>query len=914
MEWSAFKDSIRHLSPADQERVRKAFEMAKDAHRGQQRKSGEPYFIHAVAVAHLLIDMGADADTIIAALLHDTVEDTPLTLAMIAKELDGEVASLINGVTKLDASKLEGHPTLEQEIETLRKIFTTMQQDVRIMVIKLADRMHNMKTIEHLKPERQLSLTQETQTVFVKIADRLSMRDFRDALEELCLGILEPDLLKKLVRLRGENEKNGKKVIETISHTLTKSHPTLAKKCTLHYETKSWGRLRAQLEAEGTAVTGVTSLTVAFSCKDVATCYEVFGALHQQWQRETLSFEDFINSPMINGYQGLHTTIITENGIRIRCKIRTEAMDRYAHKGITTKCFDSEAAGILDYLPWTRRIATLSADTADQSEQFWASLQSDILGDSITVHGPNDKTITLPKGSTALDGALYLFAEKALGVTSISIDGKEVSFFAPLEHAASLDMTIVNTPQVKLEWLEWVNTGYATAMIREALASGSRQKRAAIGKQLLQKAMTKQGLGYLKEFKEDQFLTGLRALGYAKFDAALVAIAEGRLKPSSAIAAMLYTREGKKAAKPTKQPCMVTFTLSALSLHDVADRFSFVTQKYGITLSNIQLAPVGDGRTKIVIHTLLSPEEEQTIINELSAADATAAEISVTPRTSVFHLLSGLFLVLFLWGLDPVFARFLISQHHLTPVDFTLLRFWSLAIALSVVTMLSRRRKLLQPVRIGNPLLWLSSVLLTLIALTTYAALEQGTATHYEILMTTSVLLIATAAGTLSSRKKLILWTLFGSTLLLLRNSTAWNPQSSLFTLLSLVCFSAFLAVSGRYLRQEHIARRRLEYYTAMLIISSILTLPLLVYASELIYDPLVVLQVTLFSTFFIGLPYYLYYEWAPRQEMGSIIPFAYVMLTVTFVGELLLTHEFDEYTLLAFGAMTAVSYFTEKR
>jgi uncharacterized membrane protein len=450
-------------------------------------------------------------------------------------------------------------------------------------------------------------------------------------------------------------------------------------------------------------------------------------------------------------------------------------------------------------------------------------------------------------------------------------------------------------------------------MIRESLASGSRQKRAAIGRQLLQEAMIHQGFGYLKEFKEEQFLMGLRTLGYTKFDDALVAIAEGRLKPSSAISAMLFTKKGESAVTPAKQPCTVNFILPALSLHTIADRFSFVTQKYGITLSDIQLYPTATGQLKVTVRIPLSAEEQQTIVNELSAADAGAMDVSISPHTSLVQLFSGLLLVLFLWGLDPVFARFLILQNQLTPIDFTLLRFWSLTLTLVLITTFSRRRKLLQPIRFGNPLLWICAILLTLIALTTYAALEQGTATHYETLMTTSVLLAATVLGSISWKKGLFMWLLFGGTFLFLRHSPTWNTQSGLFTLLSLLCFSAFLIVSTHYLRQEHIARRRLEYYTAMLIIGSIITLPLLTYASPLIHDPITVLRVSLFSIFFIGLPYYLYYEWAPRQEATSIIPYAYLMLTATFVGELLLTRQFDVYTLLAYGAMTAVAYLVER-
>ena len=217
MQWSEFRAHVRHLSSEDLDRVKTAFGRGEEAHSGQKRKSGEPYFTHCIAVANSLADMGADADTIIAALLHDAIEDTPLTLEMIEQEFDSSVPSLIDGVTKLDETELKENPTFEQETETLRKIFTYMQQDVRIMIIKLADRLHNMQTLKFLDPKRQQSLAEETRDVYVKIADRLSMRDFRDELEALCISILEPDLFGQLTELRRKNKKTNDIIYVIIS-------------------------------------------------------------------------------------------------------------------------------------------------------------------------------------------------------------------------------------------------------------------------------------------------------------------------------------------------------------------------------------------------------------------------------------------------------------------------------------------------------------------------------------------------------------------------------------------------------------------------------------------------------------------------------------------------------------------------
>jgi len=227
MQWKEFQSHIRHLAAKDLQRVERAFELGKEVHKGQKRKSGEPYFNHPIAVADKLADMGADADTIIAALLHDTIEDTPLTLDDVEKEFGTTVAILINGVTKLSSEDVATKSSLDEQIETLRKIFILMQEDVRIMVIKLVDRLHNMQTVEFLSEARQKAQAQETMEVYVKIADRLCMQDLRDELEGLYLSILEPKTAQELSLLRAQNEQLGQSIIKKMQEKVRKERPPL---------------------------------------------------------------------------------------------------------------------------------------------------------------------------------------------------------------------------------------------------------------------------------------------------------------------------------------------------------------------------------------------------------------------------------------------------------------------------------------------------------------------------------------------------------------------------------------------------------------------------------------------------------------------------------------------------------------
>ena len=263
MQWNELRSHLRHISEKDLRRVQEAYELGKKLHEGQKRRSGDPYFSHPIAVATMLAGLGADADTIVAALLHDTLEDTHMTLEIVEKTFGKVVGELVDGVTKLTRAEIGEKPSLDEQIETLRKIFRLMQKDVRIMVIKLLDRLHNMQTIEFLPHEKQMVMAKETMEVYVKIADRLSMQDVRDELESLCLALLEPDKYVLLNDLRQHNEERGGKVMQTMMQTLGKKRPDTLHHVALNYEHKKWSKLQIQLDMEGAAATGVTGVAGA---------------------------------------------------------------------------------------------------------------------------------------------------------------------------------------------------------------------------------------------------------------------------------------------------------------------------------------------------------------------------------------------------------------------------------------------------------------------------------------------------------------------------------------------------------------------------------------------------------------------------------------------------------------------------
>ncbi|MEI8229754.1 MAG: HD domain-containing protein [Candidatus Peregrinibacteria bacterium] len=911
MQWQDLLPAISYLSPEDLALVRQAFDFCIEAHEGQLRKSGMPYATHPIEVARILAAMGADADALIAALLHDVVEDTSTTLATLTKKFGPSVGGLIDALTKLDDAEIRAHPTLDEETESLRKMVTTMEKDVRLMVIKLADRLHNMRTIDFLPTDRKNAFAQETYDVYVKLADRLSMQKLKDELEALCLAVLEPELFPKLLELRNANRPRGTTIAQAMEKKMRESGQTIPASMHMEWEPKSWNHLRDRVTYSDKAAIKRASLTVGFRCDAIAECYAILGALHQIWPYKVLTFKDFINTPAINGYRGLHTTILLEDGMSIRCKIRTTDMETYARKGIASLCFDQKAQGFLEYLPWLKNILSLSADTTQKSTEFLESLQSDILGKSITVYGPDGTAIQLPHGATALDGALYLFKEQALYQTLIVVNGEAVPPFTELTHSVSLAIITEGKRTVEREWLGWVRTGLATAQIRGAFSEESERKMIVQGRTILQQALTKESRGFLAEFRESVIIESVRSLGYHSLNRALIAITDGHLSPTDVIA-RIFRQKGTDAS--SKQLCIVRLTLPTLGPSDIIRHFTFLEKKYGLLLGDLRVvSPIGREEAQIVLRLPLDQDEQRAIVTELAATGA--IDISVTPRNfTQTRAIIVLLTILILWGLDPVFARFLLRMDTLTPIDFTLLRFWSLGLVFSAITLIRRRHSIIQPIKLLHPLLWLSSVLMMALALTTYLALSMGTATQYEVPMTASGLLIATMALSLRWKKGLLLWALFGSALLLLFSSPTCNTIHAITIMLAFTCFVAFLIVSNRYMQQQMISRRTLEYYTAMLLIGSACSAPLLFFSSPRIFDPLTITEVALFSFIFIGIPYYLYYTVLPRWKTRSLIPFSFVMLSATFLGEIALTRSVDLYTLGAGLLMILMTLLLQER
>lgn len=883
MQWSEFRSRIRHVPSGQHDRIKNAFELGQKMHADQKRKSGEPYFTHCIAVADMLADMGADADTIVAALLHDTVEDTSLTLEEIDRRFDGSVASIIDGLTKFKTGDFGHRSTMDEKIETLRKIFTLMDQDIRIMVVKLSDRLHNMQTIEYFKPAKQVSYARETLETYVKIADRLSMMDIRDEMEAICLSVTEPDVFATLSELRLENEKQSVELAKKMSVDIGSKHESL--NVNIVAERKTWSKLK-KLHKFGRGTTGNSDATLAFICNGEEDCYRCLGVLHGLWQREHLSFQDFINQPMINGYRGLHTTIILENGLRVRCKIRTTDGQRYAHKGIATVCFDNTQTGIRDYLKWTRHISSLSKDSQSQSDHFWNSLQSDILNESITVHGPGDIQSRIPVNSTALDAAVYCCGNLALKIDGIRINGERAHLYDQVHDGDLITFTQAAEESVSLEWLDYAHTGLSTATIREALAKQPETKKERIGQALLQKILTEQGAGFLDEVKNDAFTERLHTLGYDSTTAMFVALAEGKISPLLIYRHVFEPQDGDKSKERSEK--IISFK------HRIDERLDIkiksILLKYNKWMSSLSIKPLRQAqKIRVRASMKLNRTEEKTLERELQ--DAGCTNIHIQESYSSIKAVIAISVLIALWGFDPVFAYKIVNGLNVGPLDITIIRFATLAF-LSGIMLFSKpvfnRPLKYERISLKDSSLWVSVIFLVATAICTYFALNATTLpSHYTIPMTSAGLVLTSIVNRDRMTSIICMWGLvligFLSLVVL---TPAWGVRGILFTTGAVISFSIFSVISEQYKRKQHIDARADQYFFFLFFFALLLCAPLLPLSGILSLSLKQLALTSLFCAMFTGLPYYIYYFTLSHKEIDFVLRYSFLIILVTTMGQ----------------------------
>lgn len=477
--------------------LEKAFQYAQKAHENQFRESGEPYFVHPYEVATILVDLGLDVDTIAAGLLHDVVEDTKATSEEIEKEFGPEIAKLVDGVTKL--SRFELTTKEEQQAENLRKMFIAMAKDIRVILIKLADRLHNMRTLKFREPDKQLETATETIEIYAPLAHRLGISKIKWELEDIALRYIDPtgyyDLVDKIAMKRKEREEYIQNVIDTLREKINSIN--------IHAEIdgrpKHFYSIYKKMVLQNKSFDQIFDLTaVRIVVDSVKDCYGVLGIVHTIWKPIPGRFKDYIAVPKPNMYQSLHTTLVGSHGIPFEIQIRTFEMHRTAEYGIAAhwkyKEGKQDHTDLDNKLSWLRQLLEWQNDLKDATE-FMETLKIDLFTDEVFVFTPKGEVIDLPKDSTPLDFAYHIHSAIGNKCTGAKINGKIVPLEYQLQTGDIVEiLTTSSSHGPSRDWLKIVKTSQAKSKIKQWFKKEFKEENIIKGKDLLEKEAKKQGL------------------------------------------------------------------------------------------------------------------------------------------------------------------------------------------------------------------------------------------------------------------------------------------------------------------------------------------------------------------------------------------------------------------------------------
>ncbi|MFD4292315.1 RelA/SpoT family protein [Rhodococcus sp. NPDC058532] len=522
----------RELYPkANLATLQRAYDVAEERHAHQKRKSGDPYITHPLAVATILAELGMDTTTLIAALLHDTVEDTGYSLEQLTGDFGEEVAHLVDGVTKLDKVVL-GHAA---EAETIRKMIIAMARDPRVLVIKVADRLHNMRTMRFLPPEKQARKARETLEVIAPLAHRLGMATVKWELEDLSFAILHPKKYEEIVRLVADRAPSRDtylaKVRAEINATLSASRIS----ATVEGRPKHYWSIYQKMIVKGRDFDDIHDLVgVRILCDEIRDCYAAVGVVHSLWQPMAGRFKDYIAQPRYGVYQSLHTTVIGPEGKPLEVQIRTREMHRTAEFGIAAHWRYKETRGKhgsdtaeVDDMAWMRQLLDWQREAADPGE-FLESLRYDLAVKEIFVFTPKGEVITLPAGSTPVDFAYAVHTEVGHRCIGARVNGRLVALERTLENGEVVEVFTSKATNAgpSRDWQTFVVSPRAKAKIRQWFAKERREEALEAGKEAIAKEVRRGGLPLQRLLSAESMTAIAHELRYADVSALYTAVGE----------------------------------------------------------------------------------------------------------------------------------------------------------------------------------------------------------------------------------------------------------------------------------------------------------------------------------------------------------------------------------------------------
>lgn len=522
-------------SPEEMEVLKKAIDFASEAHKGQRRESGEPYIMHPIAVAKMLFEMSMDENTVIAGLLHDTVEDNPnITVDIIRSEFGDDVANMVDGVTKLTKSGNAGLLSKEdRQAENLRKMFMAIANDVRVVIIKLADRLHNMRTLEYCDGEKRIRKAHETLEVYAPLAHRFGMGAIKCELEDLSFEYLYPEEAKKLKNAIEPQKRERMQLLEHAMSVIKEQLAAIGIEAEVSGRPKHLYSIYKKVVKQNVTVDKIYDLiAIRVIVHTVNDCYAALGVIHSIWPPMPGRFKDYIAMPKTNKYRSLHTTLFGDNGMPFEVQIRTQEMHRAAEYGIAAHWMYKEGRTTQDDLDskvaWLRE-ALEYENLADTTREFVENIRKDFFSDFVFVLTPKGEIIDLPTGSTPVDFAYRIHTNVGNHTQHAKVNGAMVKLEYKLKNHDVVE--IITSPQAtpSRDWLSFVKTQQAKAKIRNWFKKANREENIQKGKEMLQEAMRRQSNQYSEAIKPEYFDELLQRYSMTDIDDIYAAIGYGGL-------------------------------------------------------------------------------------------------------------------------------------------------------------------------------------------------------------------------------------------------------------------------------------------------------------------------------------------------------------------------------------------------
>jgi GTP diphosphokinase / guanosine-3',5'-bis(diphosphate) 3'-diphosphatase len=538
---------VRNYNPrCNADLIRKAFAYGMKMHEGQMRKSGEPYFTHPVSVAAILTEQRLDDATIVTALLHDTIEDTRSTYADLSAMFGEEVAELVDGVTKLTNLQLSSTESLQAE--NFRKLFMAMSRDLRVILVKLADRLHNMRTIKSMKPEKQAQKARETMEIFAPLAGRMGMQWMREELEDLSFKVLNPEarnsIMRRFVTLQRETGDVVHKITGDIRHELEKAQT----EADVYGRAKKPYSIWRKMQEKDLAFSRLSDIYgFRVICGSVTDCYRILGVIHQRWRAVPGRFKDYISQPKNNGYRSIHTTVSGRDGKRVEVQIRTREMHEVAEAGVAAHWSYREGVRAknpfaVDPAKWIASL-TERLDEGD-TDEFLEHVKLEMYSDQVFCFTPKGDVVQLPRGATPLDYAYAIHTRIGNSCVSAKIDGIRVPLWTRLKNGQSVEIITAEGQRPQASWIDIVTTGRAKAAIRRSLREEDRGRFVKLGQELARAAFDHVG----KKATDKALRTAAKMLGLADENDLLARLGSAEM-PARRVVEILYPELAQAVAE-----------------------------------------------------------------------------------------------------------------------------------------------------------------------------------------------------------------------------------------------------------------------------------------------------------------------------------------------------------------------------